>query len=153
MVIGPQVKLWEYMSLSADFNCYQSNGWTRKVNPKVICEWRQGWSGILWALKRAPDQRAAFLARKTFGYLEGMRHNCVLMIQCVNRDVYNSFQFKFSAHVRQELREFKFSAKTQLLMEALQRNAGTITVAKCTQWFRFMQTYLPRCINREVIEG
>ena len=38
-------------------------------------------------------------------------------------------------------------------MEALQRNAGTITVAKCTQWFRFMQTYLPRCINREVIEG
>ena len=43
--------------------------------------------------------------------------------------------------------------RTQLLMEALQRNAGTITVAKCTQWFRFMQTYLPRCINREVIEG
>ena len=88
-------------------NCCQSNGWTRKVNPKVTCEWRQGWSGILWALKRTPDQRAAFLARKTFGYLDSRRHNCVLMIQCVNRDVYNSFQFKFGAHV---WREFKFSA-------------------------------------------
>ena len=43
--------------------------------------------------------------------------------------------------------------RTQLLMEALQRNAGTITVTKCTQWFCFMQTYLPRFINREVIEG
>ena len=42
--------------------------------------------------------------------------------------------------------------RTQLLMEALQRNTGTITVAKRTQWFRFMQTYLPRCINKEVIE-
>ena len=41
--------------------------------------------------------------------------------------------------------------RTQLLMEALQRNAGTITVAKCTQCF--MQTYFPRCINREEIEG
>ena len=43
--------------------------------------------------------------------------------------------------------------RMQLLMEALQHNAGTITVAKCTQWLRFMQTYLRRCINREVIEG
>ncbi|XP_044184248.1 uncharacterized protein LOC122964605 [Acropora millepora] len=43
--------------------------------------------------------------------------------------------------------------RTQLLREALQRDIGTITVAKCTQWFRFMQTYLPRCINKEVIEG
>ena len=43
--------------------------------------------------------------------------------------------------------------RTQLLMEALQRNAGTITVAKRTQWFCFMQTYLPHCINREVMEG
>ena len=42
--------------------------------------------------------------------------------------------------------------RTQLLMEALHHNAGTITVANCTQWFRFMQPYLPRCINREVIE-
>ena len=42
--------------------------------------------------------------------------------------------------------------RTQLL-QALQRNIGTITVAKCGQWFRFMQTYLPRCINNEAIEG
>ena len=42
--------------------------------------------------------------------------------------------------------------RTQLLMEGLQRNGGKITVAKYTQWFRFMQTYLPRCINGEVIE-
>ena len=43
--------------------------------------------------------------------------------------------------------------RTQLLLQALQRNIGTITVAKCGQWFRFMQTYLPRCINNEAIEG
>ncbi|XP_067050270.1 uncharacterized protein [Acropora muricata] len=42
---------------------------------------------------------------------------------------------------------------TQLLLQALQRNIRTITVAKCGQWFRFMQTYLPRCINNEAIEG
>ena len=43
--------------------------------------------------------------------------------------------------------------RTQLLLQALQRIIGTITVAKCGQWFRFMQTYLPRCINNEAIEG
>ena len=43
--------------------------------------------------------------------------------------------------------------RTQLLLEALQRSIGTLTLAKCTQWYRFMQTYLPRCMNREVIEG
>lgn len=32
--------------------------------------------------------------------------------------------------------------RTQLLQQALQRNVGTITAAKCGQWFRFMQTYL-----------
>lgn len=42
--------------------------------------------------------------------------------------------------------------RTQLLLQALQRNIGTITVAKCGRWFRFMQTYLPRCINNEAIE-
>ena len=30
--------------------------------------------------------------------------------------------------------------RTELLLQALQRNNGTITVAKCGQWFRFMQT-------------
>ena len=29
--------------------------------------------------------------------------------------------------------------RTQLLLQALQRNIGTISVAKCGQWFRFMQ--------------
>ena len=43
--------------------------------------------------------------------------------------------------------------RTELLLQALQRNIGTITVAKCGQWFRFMQTYLPICINNEAIEG
>ena len=43
--------------------------------------------------------------------------------------------------------------RTQLLLEALHRNVGTITVAKCGQWYRFMQTYIPRSMNREQIEG
>ena len=43
--------------------------------------------------------------------------------------------------------------RTQLLLDALQRNVGTITAAKCGQWYRFMQTYIPRCINREEIQG
>ena len=42
---------------------------------------------------------------------------------------------------------------TRLLLQALQRNIGSITAAKCGQWYRFMQTYLPRCLNDEVIEG
>ena len=45
--------------------------------------------------------------------------------------------------------------RTRLSQQALQRNIGTITAAKCGQWFRFMQTY---CIChdasiREAIEG
>jgi len=40
--------------------------------------------------------------------------------------------------------------RTQLLLQALQRSIITITVAKSGQWFRFMQTYIPRW---EVIEG
>ena len=42
--------------------------------------------------------------------------------------------------------------RTQQLLQGLQRNIGTITAAKCGQWFRLMQTYLPR-INRKEIEG
>ena len=42
---------------------------------------------------------------------------------------------------------------SQLLQQALQRNIGTITSSKCGQWFRLMQTYLPRCLNSEAIEG
>ena len=43
--------------------------------------------------------------------------------------------------------------QTQQLHEALHRNIDTITAAKSAQWYRFMQTYLPKCLNREVIEG
>ena len=45
--------------------------------------------------------------------------------------------------------------RTQQLLEALHRNIDTVTAAKCAQWFRLMQTYifLPRCLNRKVIEG
>ena len=43
--------------------------------------------------------------------------------------------------------------RTQLLLQALQRNIGTVTAAKCGQWYRFMQTYIPRCLNNEEIEG
>ena len=37
--------------------------------------------------------------------------------------------------------------RTGLLLDALQRFTGVITAAKAYQWFRFMQTYLPRCLN------
>ena len=43
--------------------------------------------------------------------------------------------------------------RTRLLLDALQRCIGVITAAKAYQWFRFMQTYLPRCLIREEIEG
>ena len=42
---------------------------------------------------------------------------------------------------------------TQLLLHTLQRNIDTITAAKCGQWYRLMQTYIPRCLNSEEIEG
>ena len=43
--------------------------------------------------------------------------------------------------------------RTQQLHEALHRNIDTITAAKSAQWYRFMETYLPKCLNREFIEG
>ena len=43
--------------------------------------------------------------------------------------------------------------RTRLLLDALQRCIGVITAAKAYQWFRFMQTNLPRCINGKEIEG
>ena len=42
---------------------------------------------------------------------------------------------------------------TQLLHQVLQRNIGTNTAAKRGQWYRFMQMYIPRCLNNEEIEG
>ena len=35
--------------------------------------------------------------------------------------------------------------RTHLLLHILQRNIGTITAATCGQWYRLMQTYIPRC--------
>ena len=43
--------------------------------------------------------------------------------------------------------------RTQQLLEALHRNIDTVTVAKSAQWYRFMQTYLPKCLNQDIIEG
>ena len=43
--------------------------------------------------------------------------------------------------------------RTQQLLEALHRNIDTVTAAKSAQWYRFMQTCMPRCLNREIIEG
>lgn len=43
--------------------------------------------------------------------------------------------------------------RTQQLLEALHRNIDTVTAAKSAQWYHFMQTYLPKCLNREIIEG
>ena len=42
---------------------------------------------------------------------------------------------------------------TQQLLEAPQRNIDTVTAPKSAQWYRFMQTYLLRCLNRDIIEG
>ena len=43
--------------------------------------------------------------------------------------------------------------RTQQLLEALHRNIDIVTAAKSAQWYRSMQTYLPKCLNREIIEG
>ena len=39
------------------------------------------------------------------------------------------------------------------LHEALHRNIDTVTAVKSAQWYRFMLICLPKCLNREVIEG
>ena len=43
--------------------------------------------------------------------------------------------------------------RTQLLIEALEQNVTKITAGKCAKWYRFMQTYFPRRLNGEAIEG
>ena len=43
--------------------------------------------------------------------------------------------------------------RKQSLVEAVERNIGSITIAKCAAWFRHMQTYTPRCLPRENING
>jgi hypothetical protein len=39
------------------------------------------------------------------------------------------------------------------MIAAAERNMHCITVPKCTAWGRHMQTYLPRCLAREHIQG
>ena len=43
--------------------------------------------------------------------------------------------------------------RQRILLEASQRNMNTTTAAKCAGWYKFMQTYVPRCLNCEHIEG
>ena len=43
--------------------------------------------------------------------------------------------------------------RKRVLLAAAERNIATITVPKCNAWFRHMQTYLPRCLNGEFVEG
>ena len=43
--------------------------------------------------------------------------------------------------------------RQRILLEAAQRNMNTITPAKCAAWYRFMQTYIPRYLNHENIDG
>ena len=50
---------------------------------------------------------------------------------------------------RNRVRQFPHSVATS----HPQRNIGTITAAKCGQWYRLMPTYIPRCLNSEEIEG
>ena len=43
--------------------------------------------------------------------------------------------------------------RKQLLVAAARRSPGCITVHKCAAWFRLTQTYLPRCLAGDMIEG
>ena len=43
--------------------------------------------------------------------------------------------------------------RTQPLLQVLRHNVGSIPAAKCGQWLRYMQTYLPRRLNGQHIEG
>jgi hypothetical protein len=43
--------------------------------------------------------------------------------------------------------------RKQIMIAAAERNLHCITVPKCTAWGRHMQTYLPRCLAREHIQG
>ena len=41
--------------------------------------------------------------------------------------------------------------QTKQLHEALHRNIDTITAVKSAQWYRFMPTYLPKCLNMKYL--
>ena len=57
---------------------------------------------------------------------------------------------------RAEIRRLGFQleeTRTRSLPDALRRCIGVITATTANKWLRFMQTYLPRCLNGEEIEG
>ena len=43
--------------------------------------------------------------------------------------------------------------RKRVLVTAAERNLRSITVEKCAAWFRLMQSYMPRCLAREHIQG
>ena len=54
---------------------------------------------------------------------------------------------------RNEARNQGISLRQRIMLEAAQRNMNNITHVKCAAWYRFMQTYIPRCLNHENIDG
>ena len=62
-------------------------------------------------------------------------------------------EIQVQMNYRAEARRQGLALGNYRLLQALWRNIGTITVAKCGQWFWFMQTHLPRCIHNAAIEG
>ena len=43
--------------------------------------------------------------------------------------------------------------RKRLLLRATTKNINAVTPQKCMQWYNHVQTYLPRCLNREEIQG
>ena len=43
--------------------------------------------------------------------------------------------------------------RKRVLVTAAERNLRSITVEKCAAWLRLMQSYMPRCLAREHIQG
>ncbi len=43
--------------------------------------------------------------------------------------------------------------RCERVMEVAQENVGEITQEKCVRWYNYSQTYMPRCLAREEIEG
>ena len=50
---------------------------------------------------------------------------------------------------RQGISPWRISSEAACwMLRASQRNMNSITQQKCAQWYRFMQTYIPRCLKR-----
>ena len=43
--------------------------------------------------------------------------------------------------------------RKQSLVQAVKRNIGLIAIPKWAAWFQHMQTYIPRCLARENLNG